>query len=75
MACFEAKKWRRGGDSNPRYGFPYAGLANLCFQPLSHLSDGAWYQCGTLNCKGGNLVGHVAAVNGISAKKSNISVN
>ena len=31
-------EWRRGGDSNPRYSFLYAGLANLCFQPLSHLS-------------------------------------
>ncbi len=30
--------WRRGRDSNPRYGFPYAGLANLCLQPLGHLS-------------------------------------
>ena len=32
------KKWRRGGDSNPRYGYPYDGLANRCFRPLSHLS-------------------------------------
>ena len=30
--------WRRGRDSNPRYGFPYADLANLCLQPLGHLS-------------------------------------
>jgi hypothetical protein len=31
--------WRRGRDSNPRYGYkPYAGLANLCLQPLGHLS-------------------------------------
>jgi hypothetical protein len=31
--------WRRERDSNPRYGFkPYAGLANLCLQPLGHLS-------------------------------------
>ena len=30
--------WRRGGDSNPRYTCMYAGLANLCFRPLSHLS-------------------------------------
>ncbi len=34
------QKWRREGDSNPRYGFwPYAGLANQCFRPLSHLSE------------------------------------
>ena len=31
--------WRRGGDSNPRYGFwPYNGLANRRLQPLGHLS-------------------------------------
>ena len=33
-----AAGWRRGRDSNPRYSFPYAGLANLCLQPLGHLS-------------------------------------
>jgi hypothetical protein len=33
------ENWRRERDSNPRYGFkPYAGLANLCLQPLGHLS-------------------------------------
>ena len=33
------KKWRREGDSNPRYGFwPYTGLANQRLQPLGHLS-------------------------------------
>ena len=32
-------RWRREGDSNPRYGFtPYDDLANRCLQPLSHLS-------------------------------------
>ena len=31
-------EWRRGRDSNPRYPFEYAGLANLCLQPLGHLS-------------------------------------
>ena len=30
--------WRRGRDSNPRYGFPHADLANLCLKPLGHLS-------------------------------------
>ena len=29
--------WREG-DSNPRYGFPHACLANMWFQPLTHLS-------------------------------------
>ncbi len=33
------RNWRRGGDSNPRYGFrPYSGLANRRLQPLGHLS-------------------------------------
>ena len=31
-------KWRRGRDSNPRYGCPYAAFRVRCFQPLSHLS-------------------------------------
>ncbi len=31
-------RWRREGDSNPRYGFPHACLANMWFQPLTHLS-------------------------------------
>jgi hypothetical protein len=30
--------WRRGWDSNPRYGYPYAAFRVRCFQPLSHLS-------------------------------------
>ena len=30
--------WREG-DSNPRYGFPHACLANMWFQPLTHLSS------------------------------------
>ena len=37
MGSDATKGWRRGRDSNPRYGFPYAGLANLCLQPLGHL--------------------------------------
>ncbi len=33
-------RWRREGDSNPRYGFwPYTGLANQRLQPLGHLSN------------------------------------
>src|SRR5207245_1725943 len=32
------EKWRRGWDSNPRYGFPHARFRGECFQPLSHLS-------------------------------------
>src|SRR5215469_6541803 len=30
--------WRRGWDSNPRYGSPYARFRGEYFQPLSHLS-------------------------------------
>jgi hypothetical protein len=32
--------WRRGWDSNPRYGFPHARFRGEYFKPLSHLS--AW---------------------------------
>src|SRR5271157_5613544 len=31
--------WRRGRDSNPRYGCPYVAFRVRCFQPLSHLSN------------------------------------
>ena len=30
--------WRKEGDSNPRYGYPYDSLANCWFQPLTHPS-------------------------------------
>lgn len=33
------QQWRRGWDSNPRYGLkPYNGLANRRLQPLGHPS-------------------------------------
>ena len=35
----ERRRWRRGRDSNPRYGYPYAAFRVRCFQPLSHLSN------------------------------------
>ena len=36
-------KWRRGWDSNPRYGcYPYNGLANRRLQPLGHPSTEKW---------------------------------
>jgi hypothetical protein len=38
----ERANWRRGRDSNPRYGCPYAAFRVRCFQPLSHLSAVAW---------------------------------
>src|SRR5580692_8913038 len=37
-----ATEWRRGWDSNPRYGFPYARFRGEYFQPLSHLSAVVW---------------------------------
>ena len=41
-AVFQVKskneKWRREGDSNPRYPYEYGDLANRCLRPLSHLS-------------------------------------
>lgn len=30
--------WRREGDSNPRYGFPYTRVPGEHLQPLGHLS-------------------------------------
>ena len=33
-------QWRRGWDSNPRYGFPYTAFPVLPVQPLLHLSQG-----------------------------------
>lgn len=30
--------WRREGDSNPRYGCPYAAFRVRCIRPLCHLS-------------------------------------
>ena len=32
------KEWRRGWDSNPRYGFPYTAFPVLPVKPLLHLS-------------------------------------
>ena len=34
----EGANWRRGRDSNPRYGYPYAAFRVRCIQPLCHLS-------------------------------------
>ena len=33
-----SQSWRRGRDSNPRYGCPYAAFRVRCIQPLCHLS-------------------------------------
>src|SRR5260221_6462191 len=37
----EGASGRRGRDSTPRYGYPYAAFRVRCFQPLSHLSVAA----------------------------------
>ena len=34
----EETQWRTGWDSNPRYGFPYAGFQDQSLKPLGHLS-------------------------------------
>ena len=55
--------WRRGRDSNPRYGFrPYNGLANRRLQPLGHLSvrgkhvfGGIFSVKALIGCSAGNL--------------------
>ena len=36
--CLKRKIWRRGRDSNPRYGCPYAAFRVRCIRPLCHLS-------------------------------------
>ena len=33
--------WRRGRDSNPRYGYPYNGFRDRPVRPLRHLSEGS----------------------------------
>ena len=39
-ARMRVAKWRRGGDSNPRYSCPYTGFRNQPIRPLWHLSAG-----------------------------------
>ena len=31
-------EWRRGWDSNPRYGYPHGGFQDRCLKPLGHPS-------------------------------------
>src|SRR2546426_11197008 len=38
------ENWRRGRDSNPRYGYPYAAFRVRCIQPLCHLSITLMYR-------------------------------
>ena len=47
LCWLDQGKWRRGWDSNPRYGFsPYNGLANRRLQPLGHPSTDEWIDAG-----------------------------
>ena len=39
----KSEPWRRGRDSNPRYGLPYTPLAGERLRPLGHLSNCADY--------------------------------
>src|SRR5690348_12811104 len=49
-------KWRRGWDSNPRYGFPHARFRGEYFKPLSHLSAAAYNSILTRRCFSSNYV-------------------
>jgi hypothetical protein len=35
---FRTRHWRRGRDSNPRYGFPHTHFPGVRLQPLGHPS-------------------------------------
>lgn len=45
---------RRGGDSNPRYGYPYTAFPVLLLQPLGHLSR---WQAGRDRLRAGSIAG------------------
>ena len=36
--CVTSAGWRRGRDSNPRYGYPYTRFPSVLLKPLGHLS-------------------------------------
>src|SRR5580658_4175686 len=40
LSSSKQRSWRRGRDSNPRYGFPYSSFQDWRLQPLGHLSLG-----------------------------------
>jgi hypothetical protein len=40
LSASHCDRWRRGRDSNPRYGYPYTRFPSVLFRPLRHLS--AW---------------------------------
>jgi hypothetical protein len=54
----DIKGWRRGWDSNPRYGCPYAAFRVRCFRPLSHLSA---LRCAPLELRRSSRGGALAA--------------
>src|SRR3974390_686858 len=63
LAVDEASEgWRRGRDSNPRYGCPYAAFRVRCDRPLCHLSGGVFRaSCGEWES---GCAGKVAAPHG-----------
>jgi site-specific DNA recombinase len=46
--------WRRGRDSNPRYGFPYTHFPGVRLQPLGHPSAKACARAGTIFRRAGS---------------------
>ena len=47
--------WRKDRDSNPRYGFPYAGFQDRCLKPtrpsFRAFSDKYYYNNGSAPCQ------------------------
>ena len=44
--------WRKGWDSNPRYGFPHTRFPSVRLKPLGHLSGGLLLKGRDGFCKG-----------------------
>src|ERR1700686_5050075 len=52
----KSTRWRRGRDSNPRYGFPYSSFQDWRLQPLGHLSG--YYSSTTVPSFFAGIAGH-----------------
>src|SRR5580700_9775171 len=63
--------WRRGRDSNPRYGFPYSSFQDWRLQPLGHLSVGTLSQISLFY--GRNRVGGFASLYKLSRRHETTS--
>src|SRR5271170_1916400 len=50
------KSWRRGRDSNPRYGFPHTHFPGVRLQPLGHPSRSPSFERGARITPGGGGV-------------------